>query len=61
MKAFFFREFEAFGCSLDAGGGAGPEVCSGRDGRDSWAGQLGVANCEVHAYENSRPRTHNSY
>ena len=35
MKAFFFSEFEAFGCSLDAGGGAGPEVCSGRDGRDA--------------------------
>ena len=29
-------EFEAFGCTLDTGGGAGREVCNGRDGQDSW-------------------------
>ena len=35
-KLPFFSESEAFGCSLDAEGGAGQEVCSGRDRRDSW-------------------------
>ena len=31
----FFSKFEAFGCSLNAGGGAGRVVCRGSDGRDS--------------------------
>ena len=36
----FLANFEAFGHSLDAGGGAVRVVYSVRDGRDSWAWQI---------------------
>ena len=39
-NSIVFSKFEAFGSSLEAGGGAGRVVYSGRDGRDSWAWQM---------------------
>ena len=39
-KLLFFTEFEAFGCSLDTGGGADREVCSGKMGGTAGRGEL---------------------